>query len=319
MQDKLNIIKGGVAKKDLTPILKHLKVQNGWITSTNGRLTISTPIPELSDLDIIVPADKFITAMKACKEPKFKITPTNKLSISDKGFKALLPLMEQTVFPTPEMSGDAVHSEDLISVLKMLQPFIGDDASRAWSCGILLYENMAYATNNTILVRHPVQWHGPPINLPDFLVEELIRIKKEIILIKANEKSITFQLEDDVWINSSLLSTQWPNAKEIFNKMDYNNLTEIPNGLDKEVRKVIPFCSNPKFPKIIFTETGICTEEGDTEAAIEVQGLSPSSWRAEPLIIVLESGLFWDFSKYPSPCPWKGNNGLEGVIVGLKN
>ena len=92
MIKELEIVKGGVAAKDLVPILTHLKIKNNWVTSTNGRMTITTPITGTAGLDIIVPAAKFIRAMKG-KDRKLKITPGGKLSISGGGFRALLPLM----------------------------------------------------------------------------------------------------------------------------------------------------------------------------------------------------------------------------------
>lgn len=322
LTSKLDIVKGGIAKKDLTPILKHLQISRGWITSTNGRLTISTPIPEIPDLDIIVPADKFIAAMKTCKNPKFKITDTQRLSITDSKFRALLPLMQDITFPSPEITGAIIPNSDLLSVIEKLNQFIGIDASRPWACGILLYDNMAYVTNNVILAECPIEWSGPAINIPDFLVNELLRLKRKIKQIKTSGQTITLELEGSIWINSALLSIQWPNVKELFAKVNFEGVKEIPKELYSGIQDIIPFCADKKFPQIFFNEDGITTEEGTQQAAISIENLHPSVWRAEPLLNLLntpkKSLLFCDFSLWPSPCPWIRDDGLKGLIIGLR-
>lgn len=322
MIKQLDIVKGGVAKKDLTPILKHLRIHAGWITSTNGRLTISTPLPQMKDLSIIVPAEKFIIAIKTCNEPRFNITPSGKLSIQGKKFRALLPLMVDVVFPSPSIAGNKVISHNLISVIKKLIPFVGDDASRPWAGGILLYQNMAYATNNVIVAKCPVEWDSSAVNLPSFLLAELLRLKKDIVQIISTGQTITFELEDQIWLNSVLLSVKWPNVKEIISKVSFDSLTQTSNDLCQAVEDIIPFCPDKKFLKIKFTDRGITTDSGDQEARVEIENLHPSVWRAEPLLKLLQESksqsLSSDFTQWPGPCPWRREDGVEGLIIGLK-
>ena len=322
MLSKLNIVKGGVAKKDLSPILRHLRIAGGWITSTNGRLTISTDISKLKDFNLIVPADKFIKAISLCKNPKLKITEGGRLSISDGKFRALLPLLSDTEFPMPDKRGEKVSVKNLIEGLKKIYQFIGDDASRPWSCGILLYKGVGYATNNTIIARTNIEWSGPPINLPEFLITELFRLNKPLRAAYINSSTITFELEDNVWINSSLLSLTWPNAEELFSKISFDNVLEIPNSLKDDIESIIPFCPDPKLPKILFTAEGITTEAGKNEALISTHELPESIWRAEPILNILalpeSESIRIDFSQWPRPCPWIRSDGVEGLIIGLR-
>ena len=80
MHDSLKIVKGAVAKKDLVPVLTHLHIHHGWVSATNGKMTITLFIEELVELDIIVPAAKFIAAINRCKKPKFKILENGEYS-----------------------------------------------------------------------------------------------------------------------------------------------------------------------------------------------------------------------------------------------
>ena len=93
----------------------------------------------------------------------------------------------------------------------------------------------------------------------------------------------------------------------------------IPEGLLEAVQKVIPFCPDSRFPVITLTETDVRTAEGVMAASVEcVNGLFPSKYRAEPLLLVLQQAKQIDLTKYPSPVPFAGLNGLQGVIIGVK-
>lgn len=322
MLSSLEIVKGAVSRKDLSPVLRHLLIRHGWVMATNGRMTIYTPIEGLDEFDMIVPADKFITAVKACKNPKFKITDTGRLSITGGGFRALLPLMNGVEFPTPKQTGTMISDDSFIHGLTLAHEFMGDDASRPWSNGVLFHKGYVYATNNVIMVRADIGWTGPTVNVPSFLVEELLRIKKKPTGIRVDEHTITLQLEDNVWINSVLLPSGWPNAKALFDRTPFDGVKPIPDGLGETIKNLVPFCPNPKMPVIVFSEEGVSTESGDQEAAVQVEGLSKSRWRAEPLIRLLSgasgSSISIDFSLYPAACPWIRENGSEGLIIGLR-
>lgn len=322
MLHQLDIVKGAVSSKDLTPVLTHLRIKDGYISSTNGRMTIMTALPEMADMDIIVPADKFIRAIKACSKPVFKITPGGRLSIRGDRFRAVLPLLKDVPFPTPSVREGAAHSDDLFPVMKALLPFIGSDASRPWACGILLHKGMAYATNNVSLARMNAHWTGPTVNLPDFLIAEILRLGKEIEAIKTDGDFISMKLADDVFLYSSLLSAEWPNADKLFEGIDYSEITEVPEDLYQAIRDIMPFCPDKKFPKIIFTEDAVTTDQGEHEASVDFDHqLKHSIWRAEPMLALLEKSVagktFADFGKWPAPCPWTKENGVEGLIIGL--
>lgn len=322
MLSELNIVKGAVAKKDLSPVLKHLQLSNGWVTATNGRLTISTPLTGVEELDVIVPADKFIAAVKACKEPKFKITDTGRLSISGGKFRALLPLMQDVIFPKPSPSGEMVDSAGFIEGLKLVYEFIGTDASRLWACGILFHKGWVYATNNTVIARANIGWSGPSVNVPSFLVDELLRIKKKPLRIRLDHNTVTLQLEDNVWINSVLLPMGWPNARALIDGSSFENLQRMSDEVAADIRSLVEFCPDKRMPKIYFGNDLINTDTGVFEAAVQCTGLPQSIWRAEPLLNLLEnskgSAISIDFSQYPKPCPWRRENGSEGLIIGLR-
>ena len=62
--DALSKVYGAVAEKDIVPILTHFHLYEGRIQGTNGRLCIDTPCPEISGLDVTLPAESFMKAVK---------------------------------------------------------------------------------------------------------------------------------------------------------------------------------------------------------------------------------------------------------------
>ena len=106
MIETLNIVKGAVANKAIVPVLTHFHIYDGRVQGSNGKLCIDAPLPELSALELTVPAVKFMQAVKACKgTPKLNVTPTGRLSVSSSTFRALLPLLPAESFPRSRPDG----------------------------------------------------------------------------------------------------------------------------------------------------------------------------------------------------------------------
>lgn len=322
LAETLDKVKGCVGKKDLLPVLKHVCIRDGWVTTTNGNLTVSAYTEDLKGLTVITPADKLIAAAKACTQPKFKITDGGRLSITGNKFRALLPILDEADFPLPRTINNPVSCINLLTVIRQLVQFVGEDASRPWACGILLHDNSAFATNNTVIAKQDIDWNGPSINIPNYLINELLRLKKNVLSINADEDGITLELEGGIWLNSNLLSLAWPNIKELLSSVDFNNMKEIPKELAEAIRTVLPFCPNPKFPLIRFAGNYVTTDEGVHQALVEIGGLRDSVWRAEPLLSLLHtpSGetLMVDLSQWPRACPWGRSDGVMGLIIGLR-
>lgn len=320
MLKTLRFVRGAVAEKDLVPVLTHFRVYDGRIQGGNGRLSIDASCLDLKGLDITVPAERFLKAVDGCNgEPKLKITKTSKLSISHKKFKAILPLGDNESFPMNERSKGMVivstkTREALLGMLRALRPFIGVDASRPWACGILLKDGFAYATNNVILCRVPIPWKIDSINLPSFAVDELLRIGEIPSCLWIDDTSITFEYED-AWLKSQLFDLEWPDIEKFFAAQTTKKVSPL---LFESIQRIIPFCPDPKFPVIKFSEEGVSTADGDMMAEVKGIKLPDAIFRAEPLLAVLSVATHIDFSTYPAPSPWKGENGLEGIFIGVK-
>lgn len=311
MINELQFVRGAVAKKDLVPVLTHFHIYDGRIQGTNGRIYIDHPSSIRGDFT--VPAERFLKAVDACDgSPVIKVG--KKLSISKGKFKALLPLGEHDAYPRSAPSGKKVNINGvpILDILRRLAPFIGEDASRPWACGVLFKDQYAYATNNVIIARTPCALALNGVNLPIFAINELLRIGNEPVSMKRSDNSITFEYHNGAWLKTALLSAEWPDIEKMFTT---TAKTKVNKNLLVAVEKVIPFC--PGEPTVLLNKDGVSTEDGDMQAAVSGLKLPECRFRAEPLIAVLREAQYIDLDTYPAPSPWLGKD-VEGLIVGVR-
>lgn len=314
----LEIVRGAVSTKDLLPVLTHLHIYAGRIQGANGRLNIDTPCGMLARIEATVPADRFIKAVEMCNgTPSLKVTET-KLVLSRGSFRAQLPLADHSSFPRAEVlpTGWKALEGGLLSVLRILRPFISTDAIRPWACTALLQADYGWATNNVSIIRTPLPraWSGV-LMLPVFLIDELLRIDIEPEAWLQDVNHIMFRLPGGTWIRSQKFVGEWPDNA-------FGLIKEVENSISADklyaaVEAILPFCPDKNFPIIHTGPKGVSTTEGETYAEVNDIVLPEAAFNAAALAQVLQLAKEIDLTHYPKPCPFKGDN-LEGVLVGCR-
>lgn len=319
MRKVLNFVKGAVSTKDLIPVLTNFHFYAGRVQGGNGRITIDAPL-DIGCVDTTVPAVPFLRATDACDgQPELSITEAGRLMVRRGKFKSSLPLSPPESFPRsePTVCGSSLYDfEDMLRALKTIRPFVGEDASRPWVCGVLLKDGYMYATNNVVMARIPFSKarNGYAINLPSFAVDEILRINEVPTSIEYDDVSMTLHYGDR-WLRSHLFDAAWPDVEKFFAEVA---LQPVPAGLLEAVEKVLPFCPDAKFPVIRLSAEGVHTADGEMSAQVDTCALPASKFRAEILTLVLAHATAIDLSKYPAPIPFSGMHGLRGVLVGIK-
>jgi len=304
MFEALKFVQGAVSEKDLVPVLTHFHIKDGEVQGSNGRLTISAPVEAVGD--VIVPAALMIKALDACKAPEVKITEKS-VMVKDGKFSARLP-KSNDVFPVATKPvGETLPVSGLVETLRKLRPFVGDDATRLWACGVLFRGGYAYATNNVTIAEANAPAFEREMVLPTPVIDELLRIKVEPDHMVMDETTIGFYWGDR-WLKAKVLTGEWPPVQDMINRDD---LPEIPKGLADAVSRIAPFCDDKKFPVIEMTETGIRTQDGLMQAEVGGYEFAEVKYHAEALALILKTAKLADFSQ--SPAPWSGNN-LRGLI-----
>ena len=315
MLDAIKLVQGAVSKKDFLPVLTHFCIKNGRITGYNGALALSSPISV--DLDCTPSATAFVKAVQACSTTiQMHLETNGKLCIKSGPFKARIECYTEA-FPNIAPEGEPLTlSGNLVGMLKVLFPFISDDASRPWSRGILLRGNSAFATNNIVLVEHWANAAFPvELNIPRNAIAELIRIGKEPTHLQLAENSATFHYETGAWLKTQTLVTEWPDVSAMLNSEKAP--VSYPAELWAALNTVKPFVNGAG--EVYFRQGGLATEDTDASGAdVEINGFNGfGCFNVEQLLLLEKVAEKITFEPYPKPCPFFGKM-LRGVIVGMR-
>lgn len=316
MLDQLKFAQGGIARKDIVPVLKHYRIVDGRVTAYNGVLALCAPVD--LDLDVSPQAGKFHKALEACEGTvTLYETPAGRLAVCSEDFKVFVDCTTDD-FPDIEPQGEEVAvGGELLPALKSIARFISDDASRPWSRGVLLVGGSAYATNNIILVERWLGFTMPrPINLPVQCVDELLRIGEEPTHYQVSDTSITFHYEGDRWLRSQLLDLSWPNVQVI---VDCEHSAQpISDDLFAVCDKLKPFTN--KQGQLFFSEHCVATEKVSDTGAYQTIDCAEANGIYNVNQFLRLRGIVTDFdwSRYPKPCAFFGDQ-LRGVIIGMKD
>jgi hypothetical protein len=330
MLDTLRFVRGAVADRDTVIGLTHFFIYEGRIQGSNGHMMIDAPLPDLKDKILTVPADLLIKAIDSCDgDPQITFTETA-MMVKEGALKVRLPILDAAAFPRADPDPlDWETESPLLPVLKTIRPFISHDASYKWSVGAWINEQAIYATNNVIVVRHPSDLFGGTglcLNLPVYAIDELIRIGKEPtgFGVRQDGQSITFYYADSSWLRAQVLTNDgWPIEKidHMFRDVDRKKLkkTPMPADLPGAVRKITPFCPEPKLPVIVLGPQGVSTEDGDRSAVVEGYKLPESKFNATMLSLVLATATHIQFTNAEGVA--RGcfvANELEGIFMGIR-
>jgi len=317
MLKDLKFVAGAVGKKEIVQGLTHFRIANKTIKGFNGTIGLCGPID--MDLDITPKAEQFMKAIQTCEDViALHVTAKGKLSIKSGNFKALVDCLPPENYPeiTPEGEKVALNGK-LLQAIKSISPFISEDASRAWSRGILFKGQSAYATNNIALVESWLGFDFPiTVNVPKAAISELIRINEEPEYLQVSENRITFHFSGNRWLCSQTYSTEWPDLANVLNKESIQS--KFPKLLVQCLEDLKPFTDT--FDRVnLFKEGRISTSEtddGGAEYFIE-DIVNDGSFNRQHLLTVLEVADTIDFTAWPSPCLFYGDN-IRGAIIGLR-
>lgn len=315
MIEDLKFVQGAVARRDYVQALTHFNIHNGRIQGYNGTLALSSPIQ--LNLNIKPKATEFAKAVQTCKETvQINLTPAGRLSIKSGRFRALINCIEDD-FPDIEPEGEEFELEGgLLDALKTLNPFIGEDASRPWSRGVLFSGSSAFATNNIILMQYWLGHHFPyVINIPKPAIQEILRIGKEPTGMQVSPRNITFHYEGGRWLRSQLYSTKWPDLNKVLSAE--NNPAPFPDIFFEALEDLTPFMDD--MSRVYFKEGKISTHEAEGEGAtVEIKGLPDKGiYNIKLLKLLYEVAEKIDFNSYPKPSIFIGEK-LRGAIVGMR-
>jgi DNA polymerase III sliding clamp (beta) subunit (PCNA family) len=317
MLKELRFVQGAVSKKDLIPAMTHFRIENGFARSYNGVLALCSPVP--FDINCIPKADSLVKAISNCEETiTLNMTPSGRLTVRSGKYRSFVECITGET-PHVEPAGQRIDfaGEELLKALKILMPFVGNDASRPFTNGVLLKGQSAFATNNVCLMEYWLGIQVPfVVNVPRAAIKEMLRVDEAPVYMQLETNSITFHYTDGRWIRSQLLSTEWPDLARI---LDH---TCNPQPVDPSLFVALDkLGNNADSVNRVYIKDGIArthidgSEEG---SAYDIEGPQFEGLYSIPMLNLLNGvATHADFWRYPDPTLFYGER-LRGAIVGMR-
>jgi hypothetical protein len=316
MIDQLKFVRNAIAKKDYVPGLCHFRICNKRITGYNGELAISTPIG--IEYDIAPLAPHFMKVINACEDDITLKMKAGKLEVRSGRFKANVPCIDIDQVPVVIPTGKRIDLEfDLSECFAKLLPFVGEDASKPWACGVLIRGKSAFVTNNIILIEHWIGIDLPTMNIPTAAIAEVVRYKTRPTHLLVNENRVAFCYEDGSWISHTLSVLEWPSVERVLN-VETPNFKTFPDGFFTGIGKLIQF--SDELQRFYFFEDKLITSKNMDEATtVDCPGVpSDGCFNLKIVHSLRNTATAIDFDKWPLPSPFLGE-GLRGVLVGYRS
>lgn len=320
MLNELKFVQRALSRKDIVPGLTHFRIQGGRVSAFNGTLAISAPAAV--GFEAAPAGAHFLSALNACEDVIALQYADAKVQVRSGKFKTVVPCVPLDSVPSSDPAGTLIEPPtSILTALKMLEPFIGTDASRPWSCGVLLAGQSAFATNNLAIVEYWLGVDVPTVNIPSSAIAEIIRVKEELSALQVSDESITFHYADGRWLKTQLLSLAWPNIVGVLNQCCTDaQMYPTPPGLADACEKLAKFNDRHDVRCYLRGNDVSTTRKGLEEggALVELGGIpSRGCYNTHVLATVANSADFIDFTKYPNGTPFFRGR-LRGALVGIR-
>jgi DNA polymerase III sliding clamp (beta) subunit (PCNA family) len=244
------------------------------------------------------------------------LTPAGKLAIRSGTFRTHVETIQEA-FPKIGPEGVLVRLDGhLLPVLKKLFEFTSDDASRPHFNGVMFNGHSAYATNNVILVECWLDYFFPyRICIPRFAIKELLRIGIEPNRVQITQMSASFFFPEGQWLRTQVIDAEWPDVAAMFERLPQTRALP-PLQLWDALEKLERFVDDKQ--RVFFIDGAVASSRDVDATIIEVAGLAPGPIFNLPMLRSLAGiAMSIDFSQYPAPVPFFGNN-VRGVVVGMR-
>lgn len=321
MLKELKFVMGAVAKKDFMPAMTHFCIEPGFVRAYNGALALGSPIafdvackPKASQLVPAIAHAPGVITLGMTDKGRLRVS-------SDKGYRVFVDcVQEETIHVNPEGERVEFNGQGVLEAFKAVEPFIGNDASRPWSNGVLLSGSSAYATNNVTLVQYGFGATLPfVVNVPRAAVLEFLRINEAPVYAQMTPYSMSFHYADKRWLRTQLLDVKWPDIDRIFGDHTPSQAAPVPEGLFDALERLRPH--SDKMGRVFFEEGRLLVKNdaGEERAGCEVEGCKVTSGIYQIEMVRLLEGVATsiDMSTYPKPCIFYGDK-LRGALIGMR-
>lgn len=295
------------------PLLNCVAFLNDRVQAGDGRVSVDAPSPFGRLLDgLCVPADTLLDALDV-KEPSITLEDGKVHIRSGRTHTELDALPADAYSAASAPHGDAMGVLSR-TPLERLHAFVGSDAllARVWTTSVLLRAGYAYATNNVVVARTPIDYQGPELAVPLHCLAGMLALPASEFDIVGTPKHLYLRF-GECWTRSVVLSAQWPAIANFFEPFpeigacDCQALLAAVDHVAKRARRAHdPF---------VAIADGVLLFSGREQGKTKISDVpGRGRWHIDVLQLVLKhaTGVAWE--EYPR-CHWQGA-ALQGMMAG---
>lgn len=321
MLKQLKFVMGAVAKKGIVAGMEHFAIGGGQIRSYDGELALAAPL-EIG-VEAKPNAKQFIKAVKACSDNHpvviTMITPS-KMFLKNGPFETHIDCLdEETPHVEPEGTDVSIDGEAFLKGFDTLRQFVGNDASREWTNGILLHAKSAFATNNVIIAQ---LWLGVDIpvsiNVPCRAIDTVLGIGEPPTRMQIHERSLSVHFADGSWLRTKLYDIFQADLEAMLGAIPFEP-APVPAGFFDGLRAVEAGMDLKKSSAIYFQDGYIRSHlDADQGSRYKLENFPHSGAYNIKMLMLLEGNCDQiDFTNYPKPCMFTCGM-LRGAVMPMR-
>lgn len=294
---------------------KHIVFENGNVRAFNGLVHLQAP----SDLDdqetFAVNFDRLATALRAVEGEDCEVrTNANHLVLKrgkltvrvrklgvDAGYRTAL-----TAPPKKQRTSAA----GFLDALRLVAPFVSEDASRPWSVAALMRGGWLYATNNLALVRHPIEDAGEELRIPGQAIPLLLALN-DVTWYAKNGTQIMIGCKDGL-LSFPEAGGDWPDVAAFFAQRP-KRMPAAPDDLHDAAVIVQKFAD--RFVTLNDAALGSKVETIESEYELAISK-GQGTYNARLFALVAEHATHIDFATFPKPVHFNAG-AMQGLMTGV--
>jgi DNA polymerase III sliding clamp (beta) subunit (PCNA family) len=321
MKDEIAWITDAISTKTIAREMTHYRVQGNEIRATDGRLTAGHPFP--CDGAFLVPGKEFEKLIKRFnKDPRIEVQDY-KIVLTTGQIRATIKTLpiEEWNYPGVNEDGWEEAPEGLIDTLRDLLPFVSDNATQLWACGICLQHGYAYATNNVALAGVRCDQLGD-INciMPLWAAEFIVDREEGLTDWCWTDNYVAFRWSNGAWMRAQLIDAEFPEqaVRMVLSAQQGVPSTEITPEFRSSFERTLGLSDGllRLSAATMGTQFGEATYAEDSGE--ELFELQDTLWSATHLAPVINAATHWDPGAWPKPSQFKGER-LFGYVIGRKS
>lgn len=321
MKEAIERCKRALSRKDLVGIFSHYLLRDRTLTAGDGRMTVSTPT--IYDGTFLAPGVDLERLVARLKDPITLTIDSNSITLKSERMRGTIQTIDPTTYnlDIPTYDSWLEPPSSLINALKIVRPFISDNAIHSWALAACLNDDHIIATTNVSIIKvFCPALCGAGQLLPNWAIDYVLSRKdSELVGFQLHENFAAFLWDDDSWMRAQLINDKFPDAVPKL----FQDFKEPTWELTDEWREAYQSVSELADGHIEIHETKLVgqQEKTTTEHTIPFTPLPPDTeftkWQPVFLDAVAGVAAYWQPDRYPDPAPFAGL-GIQGFIMGRR-